>query len=1140
MFRFFTKLPIQVKLFLFISFVPLLVSTFNFTYYPNIHEQQALNELKTHVNSLGEMLAFEAATSLKLKDFEGMATAIQWAKKDNRLHYLGIFDAKDREISVFNPNKLEFNNTELLHRKNIFERDNILIVAKPIVYFESRQGTVLLALSLDELHADTSNYKLINLYISLGIILLGIIVSFLFSQIFTRPIRQLTETAKRVTSEKNYSLRAVKKNEDQVGLLIEHFNEMLDQIQLRDSVLAESQEKLKGIVFNATDGIFTIDEGFIIRSFNPAAEALLGFNEKDVIGKNIKLLVPELDSSLPDGYLRTCLQTETGKPLDVYQEVFAVHRNGTKIPVDIAFRETTQLNKKICVGMIHDISESKKLMEKLELAQTRLQATLDNMLDGIITIDVHGIIESINPAVERIFGYKFSEIHGKNINMLMPEPYQSEHDSYIENYLNTSKKKIIGISREVTGLRKNGSTFPMDLGVSEVFLGGRRMFTGMIRDISRRKQEQSLKTMQHDLTRILADAQSTDEGLNKILQTLSDHPTWDLAFYWSLNTEANILRSELGAHSSRLNKEAYERFSSQTFQTHFEKGEGLPGKVWDSAKPRWIQDVAKDTNFTRSAIAAEFNIHGGFGFPIFSEEKLWGVMEVFTTDMEDPDDNLTQLLEDMGSQFGQFMQRIESGVELAQAMFVSELAKREAEDANKTKSAFLANMSHEIRTPLNAILGFSQILLEEKNIVGEQRRALQTIDTSGSHLLELINDILDLSKIEAGHMELILSDFDLKDLLQGLMEMFRDRCDKKGLIIVTEGLPTDACLVRGDETKLRQILTNLLSNAVKFTDQGKITLSLTIQENHHYLFSVADTGKGIPLSAQAKIFEAFRQDEEGHKKGGTGLGLAISLRQLELMGSEIELESKPGNGSNFFFTLHLPEAQSDVIKQTSNKGKVIGLTPGFQVKALVCDDVKENREVLEKFLTSVGVEILIAENGEEAIEMVRNNSFDILLMDIQMPGMSGIEATKQIIKEFGADHIKIILHSASVLRHEQEEYKKIGCHGFILKPFRKQTVLDCVQDALSIEYEYEKTGDEPVMGSSTEALDFSKFNLPGEIISNLKEGAELCNITQLEKALAEICQLDGNGKDLAPHLQEYVIKYDMEGIINILEQVTYE
>jgi len=777
---------------------------------------------------------------------------------------------------------------------------------------------------------------------------------------------------------------------------------------------------------------------------------------------------------------------------------------------------------------------------QLEFAQTRIQAIMDNMVDGIITIDVHGIIESANPAAERIFGYQFSEVHGKKINMLMPDPYRSEHDSYIENYLFTSKKKIIGISREVSGLRKDGTTFPMDLAVSEVFLGGRRMFTGIVRDITMRKQEQSLKAMRHDLTQVLAEAQSIDEGINQILQTLADHPTWDLAFYWAVDSDSKVLRCELGAHSARLSQETYEQFTRKTFGTTFEKGNGLPGRVWDHAKPCWIKDMTQDTNFPRASVAAEIGIHGGLGFPIFSDEKLWGMMEVFTIDLADPDEDLTRLLEDMGSQFGQFMQRMESEMELAQAMVVSELAKREAENANKTKSAFLANMSHEIRTPLNAILGFSQILLDEKSIAGEQRRALQTIDRSGSHLLELINDILDLSKIEAGHMELIYSDFDLKDLLRDLIEMFKTRCDKKGLAIEIQGLPEEACLVHGDEVKLRQILTNLLGNAVKFTETGGITLTLNIFEDHQYLFSVVDTGEGIPLDAQSKIFEAFRQDEEGHKKGGTGLGLAISLKQLELMDSNLNLESEPGKGSKFFFTLRLQKAHSDVKKQTAQKGKIIGLSPGFYVKALVCDDVAENREVLAQFLSSVGMEILIAENGEEAIEMIRENSPDILLMDIRMPGMGGIEASKRIINEFGQDHVKIILHSASVLEHEQKKYQQIGCHGFILKPFRKQTVLDCVQDALSIEYEYENSGEEVVQEQSRAALDFSQYNLPGEIISRLKEGAELYNITQLEKVLAEICQLDGNGKDLEPHLKECVINYDMEGVMNILEQVTYE
>ncbi|MCH8311493.1 MAG: PAS domain S-box protein, partial [Nitrospinae bacterium] len=612
-----------------------------------------------------------------------------------------------------------------------------------------------------------------------------------------------------------------------------------------------------------------------------------------------------------------------------------------------------------------------QLGETLKENQRLTDAVIDNAVDAIISIDEKGIIDQFNISAEKMFGYRQTEVRGKNVKILMPEPYQSEHDGYLAQYMATRKVNILGIYREFIGLRKNGTTFPMDISISEINIEGRRLFTGIARDITQKKQEQSRKNMQHKLTKILAEARTIDEGVSKILQTLTDHPTWDLAFYWSVDSESNVLRCRFGAHSDEFSQEAYAKFSQHTFATNFEKGVGLPGKVWDSAKPCWIKDVVISTNFSRASMAAEVGVHGAFVFPVFSETKLWGVMEIFSIELSDPDEDLIHVLENMGSQFGQFMQRMESEMELAQAMLVSEAAKREAEDANKTKSAFLANMSHEIRTPLNAILGFSQILLEEKNIVGEQRRALQTIDRSGSHLLELINDILDLSKIEAGHMELILNDFDLKEMVLGLIEMFKVRCDKKGLAIEVQGLPTDACLVHGDEVKLRQILTNLLGNAVKFTASGEITLVLDIRENHHYQFTVMDTGEGIPLKAQSKIFEAFRQDEAGHKKGGTGLGLAIALKQLQLMESDLKLESEPGRGSNFFFTLHLPKAQTDVKKHTGKNIKVIGLAPGFHVKALVCDDVVENREVLSKFLSSVGIEIIVAETGEQAIEMVR-------------------------------------------------------------------------------------------------------------------------------------------------------------------------
>ena len=460
----------------------------------------------------------------------------------------------------------------------------------------------------------------------------------------------------------------------------------------------------------------------------------------------------------------------------------------------------------------------------------------------------------------------------------------------------------------------------------------------------------------------------------------------------------------------------------------------------------------------------------------------------------------------------------------------------QAEKANLAKSLFLANMSHEIRTPMNAILGFSQILLRNKNLDQKSRESIETIDTSGKNLLAMINEILDISKIEAGKMELVLDDFKLVENLNNISSLFILRTQQKKL-----GwnflLPDEEFLVCGDETKLRQVLINLIGNAVKFTESGEVTFKMTPLENDNFLFEVIDTGPGIPSEAQKMIFEPFSQEEVGAKLGGTGLGLAITKKQLALMGSELKLDSKVGVGSRFYFEMHLPPAKRAYFRPARLQGKVLGLSKGTRCKALVVDDIRENRDVLSTLLVDIGVEVFEARDGQEGLDMTREHLPDIIFMDMRMPGMSGDEAVGHIVKEFGPDRFKIVSITASAFDRHKDFYLDMGCHDYIAKPFKEEEIFICLKNLLGIDYIYEKQEVEETQDISKEELDPSSFKLSAELKNSIQQAAGLYSITSLEKALVDLEQADENYRPLAEHLKTLASQYDMEGVLAVMEKV---
>jgi PAS domain S-box-containing protein len=434
-------------------------------------------------------------------------------------------------------------------------------------------------------------------------------------------------------------------------------------------------------------------------------------------------------------------------------------------------------------------------------------------------------------------------------------------------------------------------------------------------------------------------------------------------------------------------------------------------------------------------------------------------------------------------------------------------AREAAESANRAKSIFLANMSHELRTPLNAILGFSQLMAHDPDATESQKERLAIINRSGEHLLSMINDILDLSKIEAGKIELEPVSFELPRLLKDIGEMISPRATNKGLDFTLEIAPETASFVEADAKKLRQILINLLGNAIKFTTEGGVILrACTKAQDERLLLEVVveDSGPGISLEQQAAIFEPFFQVGSAGE-GGAGLGLAISNSFVELMGGEMEVTSAPGKGSQFHVKLPVEATTAKAIpSREASRPQVIGLAEGQpEWRILIVEDDAENRQLLSSLLEQTGFQVREAENGEIALSRFEHWKPDFIWMDMYMPVMDGYEATRRIRTLPGGGEVKIVALTAGSLQEQKDKILAAGCDGMVLKPFREYEIFDIMAQYLGLQFVCQKCVDTSASGA-TDIDPTVVSSLPPELRERLRTAAVALNTKEFDAALVSV------------------------------------
>jgi PAS domain S-box-containing protein len=1026
-----------------------------------------------------------------------------------------------------------------------------------------RGAHLQLTMSLDQLSQQT--HQALWLF-GAGVLIL-LIATFgqltVLRRTIVHPIASLTEATERVRAGADYRHRVPASGTDEVARLGQSFNAMMAAIQEREIELRRLTVFQRALLDNASYGIISATPDGMITSFNPAAERLLGYTADEVIGKQTpalwhdpeemakraQRLSEELGITISPGFEMFTTRPQLNLPEE--NEWTFIRKDRTRVPVFLsvtALRDASGLISGF-VGLIYELTERKQAEQK-HLAHLRFLESLDgvnraiqiannleqmlsDVLDSVLTTfdcDRAWLIYPCDPEsafwsvpMERTK----SEYPGANA-MGVRIPMSPEVVTAFQTILNSDGPVAFGPASEhplPEGLKAQFGIQSM-LTMATYPKTGKPWEFGLHQCSYPRAWTQDDQRLFQEINRRLADAltgllshrdlQESETRYRRIVDTASEG-------IWVLG--ANAMTTFVNARMADMLGYACEEMIGRPM-TDFMFQPDASDHLKKMANRRQGLAEHYERCFRRKNGHALWTVISAA--PILDEEQNFqGSFAMFT--------DITQRKQ-AEEELRQYKDQLEETVQQRTKELM--VMRDAAEAANKAKSVFLANMSHELRTPLNAILGFSSMMRRDPLLTGSQSENLNIINRSGEHLLSLINDVLEMAKIEAGHLQLEITAFDLDGLVLEVTEMMQIRAREKGLRLLLDQSSEFPRYIKNDKARIRQILINLINNAVKFTQQGGVTVRLGVKNNarHHLLIEVEDTGPGIAPEDQTRLFEPFVQlTEETGTQRGTGLGLTITRQFVQMMGGNISVESMPGKGS--LFRVELPvelAAPNDILgPEIRKKNEVLGLAPGQpRYRIMIVEDQRENQLLLFQLMTDIGLEAKVVGNGKQCLELFQDWQPDLIWMDRRMPVMDGVETTHRIRQLPDGQSVKIVAVTASAFKEQQQEMLDAGMDDFVRKPYRFDEIYECMSRQLGIKYIYHSdkalTEAAPTM-LSAEMLD----KLPNTLRMELRNALESLDSKRITAILGRIGEVDVKLGGALSRLAEY---FDYPAILDALDK----